>query len=118
MTSDGNLLCGRLSVSRNRGRVGSSAHARNVLALRYPDVGHPVSWVAAVQTAFLIPRPLDAVQLAVSQVTLLIHATLIFIQPPLEPVPFSLFEIAGFGQIREPAFGTLQPPEINARTVP
>src|SRR5580692_739278 len=49
------------------------------------------------------------------EMTLPPDAFLIRIQTPLEPVPFSVFEIANFGEIRESAF--VGPPEVEARTM-
>ena len=105
----------RFAEGRESWILGASAE---VLALCHTHIVHPVSRMASVQTALPIPRSLDAMRLAVPEMTFPPDAFLIFVQPPLETVASSVFEIASFGQIRQSVFETLTPPEINARTAP
>src|SRR5580693_3514998 len=83
-----------------------------ILALGNALTVDPVFRIAPAQTALKVPASLDPVQLTILEMAFLMHGFLISVDPPFESVPLSVFDIAGFGKMRDPFFG-LASPEID-----
>ena len=81
-------------------------------------VPHPISGIAASQTALAVPASLYAMLKVLPEMVLIMNAVLILIQPPFKTVPLPILHKTGFCQI-DPSVApiVLDTPEIKARTM-
>src|SRR5207253_2925299 len=81
--------------------------------LRDLNAAHAVLRVPSPQPPFQVPCALDAMPLPAPEVPLLVHAALIFVEPPLEAVEAPVAQVP---RLREEhrTIGVLPPPEIDS----